>query len=221
MDISKRVWENLSSINVNKNTEKKGRFTYLSWTWAWSVMMEEYPNTTYTFSDRAFPDGTMEVTCELTVVDGDESVARSMWLPVMSGTNVAIKNPSACDVNKARMRALVKALAMFGLGIYIYAGEDLPDPDSVSRAEKTEQEARDLDYSLVCDLHRESIDAIKLGLSVEDMAQAGEAWFELEPDAKEALWRAPSKGGVFTKKERDVIKSSEFRIAYYGEPEAA
>ena len=114
----------LNKISVNDKTEKKGNFTYLSWSWAWAEFVKHYPEAVYqVLDDMVFPDNTMEV--RVSVSNG--TLTHTMWLPVMDNRNNAIKNPNAMDINKARMRCLVKCLAMFGLGLYIYAGEDLPD----------------------------------------------------------------------------------------------
>ena len=90
------VWQKLSTIDVNQHTEKKGRFTYLSWTWAWATLMEHYPDSTYEFGENE--------------IHSDQ----------------AMLNPPATEIANTKMRCLVKALAMFGLGHYIYAGESLP-----------------------------------------------------------------------------------------------
>ena len=114
----------LNKINVNDKTEKKGKFTYLSWSWAWAEFVKHYPDAVYqVLEDNIYPDGTMEVRFAVTA----GGLTHAMWLPVMDNKNAAISNPNAMEINKARMRCLVKCLAMFGLGLYIYAGEDLPD----------------------------------------------------------------------------------------------
>jgi len=127
--LAKEMWDTLSKIDVSKNTEKKGKFTYLSWSWAWAEFSKLYPDCDYEMSDRAFPDGTMEVYCKMIVFGdgGQRDVKRNMWLPVLNHQNKPIKDPNSFDVNNAKMRCLVKCLAMFGLGHYIYAGEDLPE----------------------------------------------------------------------------------------------
>ena len=131
------VWKTLSSINVNENTEKKGNLTYLSWAWAWGELMKHYPEATYTFTEWEYPngqsyvtkdvliyvDGTCSVECELKIGD----LVRKMWLPVMDYKNQAIANPTARSISDTKMRCLVKCISMFGLGHYIYAGEDLPE----------------------------------------------------------------------------------------------
>ena len=124
--LAARIWRNLSQIDVSDHIETKGKLSYLSWAWAWASLMEQYPDTDYEFTDRQFPNGTTEVTVKVTIKEGEESVSRTMWLPVMDYKNKAIPNPDSFAINTAKMRCLTKCLAMFGLGHYIYAGEDLP-----------------------------------------------------------------------------------------------
>jgi hypothetical protein len=128
------VWKNLSAINVSEHIEKKGNLSYLSWTWAYSQLLDVYPNSYYEFSENTvYPDGSVEVHCTVTVVcstDSEKSVSRSMWLPVMDNRNNAVINPNARQVSDTKMRCLVKCIAMHGLGIYIYAGEDLPQAEA-------------------------------------------------------------------------------------------
>lgn len=116
------IWKRLSKIDVSKHVEKKNGLSYLSWAWAWGVLMEHYPNAEYSFSHHeAHPDGTVTVHCDVMI----DQCHRAMWLPVMDYKNNAIKNPDARKISDTRMRCLVKCLAMFGLGHYIYAGEDV------------------------------------------------------------------------------------------------
>lgn len=140
MSFAKDVWQTLSQINVNEHTETKGdkvKLTYLSWTWAWATLMEHYPESDYQFSpDTVYDDGTVEVSVTVTVREGDQSLSRYLWLPVMSHNGSSITKPSSRQRSDARMRCLVKCLAMFGLGHYIYAGEDIPS------AEKDKAEAK-------------------------------------------------------------------------------
>ena len=134
--LAAEIWETLSAINVNEHTEKKGRFTYLSWSWAWATMMDCFPQTDYVVTDQPYSDGTVMVMCDMTVRKGSELVSRNMWLPVMDNNNNAIKNPTTSHISDNRMRCLVKCLAMFGLGHYVFAGEDLPEADSKAVAAK-------------------------------------------------------------------------------------
>ena len=130
------VWKTLSAIDVSDKTEKKGNLSYLSWAWAWGKLMENFPQATYVFTEWEYPDGTFKdvlvyddgtcsVECEIRI----EELSRKMWLPVMDYRNNAIPNPSSRQISDTKMRCLVKCLAMFGLGHYIYAGEDLPQAE--------------------------------------------------------------------------------------------
>jgi hypothetical protein len=124
MTNKKSVWATLSSIDCSDKVEQKGKLTYLSWAWAWQTLMENYPDSTYEYSEPcSISNDTVEVHVSVTV----QGVTHSMWLPVMDNRNKAIVNPTTRDISDARMRCLVKCIAMFGLGIYIYAGEDLPE----------------------------------------------------------------------------------------------
>ena len=128
------VWKNLSAINVSEHIEKKGNLNYLSWTHAWSSLMDAYPNSFFVFQEPAiYSDGSMEVNCTVTVVSSsaaaDKSVARSIHLPVMDNRNNAVVNPNARQISDTKMRALVKCIGLHGLGLYIYSGSDLPQAE--------------------------------------------------------------------------------------------
>jgi hypothetical protein len=122
-------FKDLLSVNVNEKTEKKGQFTYLSWAFAWAEFKKAYPDATYKiFSDEnnnPYTKSECGYMC-YTEVTAD-GLTYQMWLPVMNYKNQAMDNPTVMDINKTIMRCLVKNLAMFGLGLYIYAGEDLPE----------------------------------------------------------------------------------------------
>lgn len=123
------TYQRLKGINVNDKKEKKGNFDYLSWTDA----IDEVQKLGVEFSwelldDVHYPDGSMEVRVAVTI----EGTRHVMWLAVMDNRNQAIKKPDAAAINKARMRCLVKGIAVHGLGFYIFKGEDLPDPDPYS-----------------------------------------------------------------------------------------
>ena len=128
------VWNTLSKINCNEHKQEKNGLSYLSWSWAWKVLMDNYPEARYEFTLQEKADGTMsdvleysDGTCqvECTIRIGD--LHRTMWLPVMDYRNKAITNPSARAISDTKMRCLVKCIGIYGLGLYIYAGEDLPD----------------------------------------------------------------------------------------------
>lgn len=115
----------LAKINVNDKVEKKQKFSYLSWAWAVDTLMRADPTANWEYREPVtFPDGTMMVFCTVTAF----GVARTMQLPVINHSNKPITNPNAFDINTSMQRCLVKAIALHGLGLYLYAGEDLP-PD--------------------------------------------------------------------------------------------
>lgn len=126
---AKEIWTTLSQIDVTPYVEKKVGLTYLPWAWAWGMLMEHYPDSNFHFERHEsgsevwfFPDGSCEVRCVLNV----SGVTRRCWLPVMDNRNNAVKEPDARDINDTKMRCLVKTIALFGLGHYIFAGESAP-----------------------------------------------------------------------------------------------
>jgi hypothetical protein len=122
----------LLKFNVNDHTEKKANLTYLSWAWAWSKILEIDPQATWEVMEfeglpvRFLPDRSAMVKTVVTL----KGHAKSCWLPVMNHRNQAIKEPDAFAINTAIMRCMTKAISMHGLGLYIYAGEDLPSTDA-------------------------------------------------------------------------------------------
>lgn len=114
----------LAAINVNDRLEKKNGLSYLSWAWAVDQLLRQDANANWEYAEpTVFPDGTMMVRCTVTAF----GKAMTAHLPVMDYKNKAIPKPNAFDVNTAMQRCLVKAIALHGLGLYIYAGEDLPE----------------------------------------------------------------------------------------------
>lgn len=119
----KSVWETLSKVDCNEHKENKNGLSYLSWAWAWGILMENYPEATYEFFNECRDEmGHVEVWCRVRIGE----LERIMWLPVMDYKNNAMKNPDLRKISDTRMRCLTKCIGMFGLGHYIYAGEDLP-----------------------------------------------------------------------------------------------
>ena len=125
------VFETLNAINVNDKTEKKNGLTYLSWAWAWGETKKNYPEASYTIYENNagwnyFTDGK---TCWVKTGVTIEGLEHIEYLPVMDYRNksITVDNVTSFDVNKTIQRSLTKALARHGLGLYIYAGEDLPD----------------------------------------------------------------------------------------------
>ena len=130
-------FNDLYAVNVNGHTEKKNNLTYLSWAWAWGEIKKKHPDATYTVYENA--DGwnyhTDGRTCWVktgVTVNGIEHIE---YLPVMDYKNksISIENVTSFDVNKAIQRSLTKACARHGLGLYIYAGEDLPEEEAAEK----------------------------------------------------------------------------------------
>lgn len=131
MPFPHRVWYVLSSIDVSDRTEKKGRFDYLPWADAWEMLMQHYPESTYDFAEPKFwENGTGEQWVTVTVKEGDNQFSRSWWLPFLDHQNKPLTNPTSLQINNTRMRVLVKCIAMMGLGIHVFSGEDVPTEDA-------------------------------------------------------------------------------------------
>lgn len=129
----------LNSVNVNAMTENKNGLTYLSWAWAWSELKKRYPRSFFTIYENKdgwnyFTDGrTAWVKTGVTLVTDDgEGLELIEYLPVMDYRNksIPLENITSFDVNKAIQRSMTKAVARHGLGLYIYAGEDLPEGET-------------------------------------------------------------------------------------------
>jgi len=124
----------LRKINVNEHTEKKGKFTYLSWSWAVDQLLQQDPQATWTYGDPVYFAETLMVFCSVTAF-GKTMTAQ---MPVINNQNKAIANPDAMAVNTAMQRCLVKAIALHGLALYIYSGEDLPEEETVDLTAETQ-----------------------------------------------------------------------------------
>jgi hypothetical protein len=151
--MQKSVFETLNAINVNDKVEKKKDLTYLSWSYAWGEVKKVYSDATYNVvfdpntNKPYFYDETLGYMVMTSVTIQEQTL--EMWLPVMDGANQAMKHESyeystrygvktvdaatMFDINKTLMRCLTKNLAMFGLGLYIFAGEDLPEVDAAPK----------------------------------------------------------------------------------------
>ena len=148
-ETKKTVFDTLNAVNVNEHTEVKDtgktKLTYLSWAWAWAEVKKKFPDATYEIIKfngipYVFDEKTGYMVYTTVTIGG---ITHEMWLPVMDSNNRAmldrpyevqtkyskftVQSATMFDVNKTIMRCLTKNLAMFGLGLYIYAGEDLPE----------------------------------------------------------------------------------------------
>lgn len=117
------TYNEIRKINVNEHTDKKGKFTYLSWAWAVDQLLQLDPSATWDYQAPMQFGDTLMVFCSVTAF----GKTMTSQLPVLNHQNKAISNPNAMDVNTAMQRCLAKAIALHGLGLYIYAGEDVPD----------------------------------------------------------------------------------------------
>jgi hypothetical protein len=137
MEERKSVFETLNAVNVNGHVEKKNGLSYLSWAWAWAEVKKAYPTATYTVYENK--DGMLYHTDGATAwvktgvtIEGLEHIE---YLPVMDMRNksIPVDKITSFDVNKAVQRSLTKACARHGLGLYIYAGEDLPEGETAPK----------------------------------------------------------------------------------------
>ena len=190
--------------NVNEHTEKKNNLTYLSWAWAWAEALKADPKSTFKvemFGDKCFMDinGTAMVWVTVTMFDKP----MTCQLPVMDYRNKAIPSPDAFQVNTAIMRCMTKALSLHGLGLYIYAGEDLPEeskPVIITPAQGIRDELPIEILKYLDEL------AVELIATCEKDPKA--AWVRLEQenleaDQKVALW------GLMPSNVRSAIKKAK------------
>ena len=182
----KHIWETLPAIEVKGHLKQRGQYSYLPWANAWGLLMSAFPEAEFhegefthangtTLDAQFYPDETARVTVAVTI--GEHTL--SMWLPVMDYNNNAIKNPGARDISDAKARCLVKALAMFGLGHYIYTGavDEVHDakPAPQKAAPKANGKATGkLSPEQLQQVTQAAVErAIALGLKDKDMPQIG------------------------------------------------
>ena len=119
-------FKELRVLDVSKHVEKKGQFLYLAWAHAADILLQHDDKATWVYRPiEFFPDNTAMVYCDVTAF----GKTMTMQLPVLNYKNQAIKNPNAMDVNTAMMRCLAKCIALFGIGLHLFQGEDLVDLD--------------------------------------------------------------------------------------------
>lgn len=200
------VWKALSRIDCTDFIEKKGsgsyQLSYLSWAHAWGTLMEWFPESDYAFDEpHTFPDGTQEVWVTVWVKQGENVSERRMWLPVMNHQNKPIINPNAFQVNTTRMRCLTKCLALFGLGHYIYAGEDIPrkenDEEAVgelpknSTGRKPQSVAQTLSDEMGIEVtpeHEEILNYVGAYLAAGEKDKLLETWDGIDADTKAVIY---------------------------------
>lgn len=138
-------FKTLNGINVEEHIEKKGGLRYLSWAWAWGEVKKVFPNATYKIYENTLPsgyvvnyftDGKTAYVKTGVIINDLEHIEE---LPVMDYNNksIPLEKMTSFDVNKAIQRSLTKACARHGLGLYVYAGEDLPEDEQNEQSENT------------------------------------------------------------------------------------
>lgn len=190
---NKSVYETLSKINVNDKVEKKNGLTYLSWAWAWGVLKEQYPSATYTIYENKdgwnyHTDGRTAWVKTGVTVEGVEHIEE---LPVMDFKNKSIPLDllTSFDVNKAIQRSLTKAISRHGLGLYIYAGEDLPeDNESTSTTKTTDFKVNQVSKGIVGDPNQKARPG-----TVEQLREAFE---QLTPEKRDLFQKYMLKQGA-------------------------
>lgn len=230
------VWEDLSKKDLSERIETKDYQTksgkpyslkYISWAWAWGEVKNSYPDASYEVHDNiTYPDNTVEVRVSVTI----EGQTHMMWLPVMDYKNDAKKNPTSKDISDSRMRCFAKAIAMHGLGHYVYAGEDLPEGngEAPQSEEKTEevvdpiQEATPTPPPPTEPPTEVDLDKVK-----EDWSMLTDAFYELinaheSPDTLAKLWENNGEARKLLKKNRpndykEVVEKFKKRGEYLKE----
>jgi hypothetical protein len=134
--INQEFFNKYSKMDLTSIVEKKGNLSYASWSAIWDIIMKDYPCSDYKVWFETLEDNSVMVYCDLMISDGDRSMKRFMWLPVMDNRNNSVIKPTSRNISDAYMRCLVKASAMAGLGLYIYKGEDIPSDDTPKTVDK-------------------------------------------------------------------------------------
>lgn len=164
------TYNELRKINVNEHTEKKGQLTYLSWAWAVDTLLQHDSGATWEFPEPKYYGETVMVFCNVTAF----GKTMKMQLPVMDNRNNAIVNPDARKISDASMRCLAKCIACFGIGLYIYAGEDLPQMED--------------DGSLL-----DHLAAIEAASTIDDLKGAYEVAIKACPNSSKEIVAATNK----------------------------
>ena len=199
--------EVLLKKNVNDHVEKKNGLSYLSWAWAWAEALKADPKASYKiemFGDKCFMDinGTAMVFVTVTMFDKP----MTCQLPVMDYRNKAIPNPDAFAVNTAIMRCMTKALALHGLGLYLYSGEDVPEEGRSVVITPTQGAMDNVPEEELQYLQEMAIELIAMCEQGDPKA----AWVKLEgenldSEQKVALWTLlPSKVRSALKKAKEI-----------------
>jgi hypothetical protein len=199
--------EALLKKNVNEHVEKKNNLSYLSWAWAWAEALKADPKATFVvnmFGDKCYMDINGTAMVFVTVMMFDKPM--TCQLPVMDYRNKAIPNPDAFAVNTAIMRCMTKALALHGLGLYLYSGEDVPEEGKSVVITPTQGAQDNIPEEELQYLQELAVELI----ATCEQGDPKEAWIKLEgenleADQKVALWTLlPSKVRTALKKAKEI-----------------
>ncbi len=195
----------IRKINVNQYVEQKNGLAYLSWSWAVDQLLQLDENASWEYAEPKTFGETMMVFCTVHAF----GKSRTAQLPVMDFKNRAISNPDAFSVNTAMQRCLAKAISLHGLGMYIYAGEDLPQTEKVlAPKESITPIAGALDpfNSYERDLLASMAEEIVMLIRNNQIQEAHAQCESLENDQKVALWSLlDSKSRSALKKAKDYL----------------
>jgi len=156
------VFEKLAAIDCSRHVEKKGKFSYLSWPFAVRALRENAPDATWCvvrYNDLPYQKTECGTFVEVAVTV--EGITLSQIHPVLNAQNKTIETPTAFDINTSIQRALVKAIALHGLGLYIYAGEDLPNPSAEPEVSEEERLADETTLQELRDAAMKGTEALK------------------------------------------------------------
>lgn len=180
----KSVFQTLNAINVQEHVEVKdtgrAKLSYLSWAWAWAEVKKAYPEATYTIYENAdgwcyHTDGRTAWVKTGVTIDGLEHIE---YLPVMDNRNnsIPIEKVTSFDVNKAIQRSLTKAAARHGLGLYIYAGEDLPEEEAKAAKSELEKKIEEACAAMRAVTSREQLEDVWRNYSTQVPHEQGSAF---------------------------------------------
>lgn len=198
------VFETLNAINVNEHTEPKGNLTYLSWVWAWQMVKLNYPDAIYTIYENPdgwnyFTDGRTAWVKTGVTIEGIEHIE---YLPVMNYKNksIPLEQITSFDVNTAIQRSITKACARHGLGLYIYAGEDLPNIEQEKQkeeerkiAEKQNQTLSEKDLTIITNMLGDS--QVKWALKAYKISDLSQMTYAMRNDLLNRLNSQGKKNG--------------------------
>lgn len=201
---AEKVYVTLNAFNVEPHIQQKGKLDYLPWAPAWNMLMTAFPESDFEFDEPKMFNGTGgEQWITVNVREGDNVLTRRWWLPYLDFKNQPVAAPTSLQINNTRMRVLVKCLAMCGLGVELYAGEDVPTekPDAKVQGSRVVDMALD-DVNVDWEIAGGHVSTVKAAIFNEDdpglLAEMER--LATEHDLKLAVWSKLSS------KERSYIK---------------